>query len=286
LPPGLTEMAPPPNDALRGPAGESTNDKSDSEKANRARSASTDELKLLLHDHDEAVVLALLHNPNFDESHITQLLDRLDLSATVLSAVAETRTWIANEAVRLRLAQHPHTPKRVALAVVRQLFLFDLVRLSLLPSAPADIRRVAEEIILARIPHLPVGEKLALARRGPSRVVGAVLAEGHPQAIKLALNNPFLTESQVLKVLSKPGVAERVVATIAQHPKWSTQYNVRAALVRNKFTPVPCILAFLPNLIQRDLKDILGLHDLPPHTKKYIQQELSRREGRPRDSAS
>lgn len=278
--PGPKEMPPPSNDALPGAAGEPANHKPDSEKLNRARSAAPDELKLLLHDPDEAVVLALLENPNFDEPHVTQLLDRLDLSANVLRAVAETRTWIANEAVRLRLAQHPHTPKRVALAVVRQLFLFDLVRLSLLPSAPADIRRVAEEIILARIPHLPVGEKLTLARRGPSRIVGAVLAEGHPQAIKLALNNAFLTESQILKVLSKPGVVERVVAAIAQHPKWSTQYNVRAALVRNKFTPVPCVLAFLPNLIQRDLKDVLGLHDLPPHTKKYIQQELARREGR------
>jgi len=268
-----------PSDDATGPrADEPANKTAASEKLNRARSASQDELKILLHDPDESVLLALLENPNFDEPHVTLLLDRLDLSMNVLSAVAEKRAWIASEAVRLRLAQHPRTPKRVALALVRQLFLFDLVRLSLLPSAPADIRRVSEEIILARVPHLPVGEKLTLARRGPSRVVGAILAEGHPQAIKLALNSAFLTESQVLKILAKPGVTERVVAAIAQHPKWSTQYNVRAALVRNKHTPPPCVLAFLPNLTLRDLKDTLGLQDLPPHTKKYIQQELARRE--------
>jgi len=79
------------------------------------------------------------------------------------------------------------------------------VRLSLLPTASPDVRRAAEEVILTRVPHLPVGEKLTLARKGPSRVAATILAEGHPQAIRLALGNPFLTESQVLKALAKSG---------------------------------------------------------------------------------
>jgi len=247
------------------------------ERVAHARSASSEELKSLVHDGSERVLLALLENPNTEEPQVTLLLERLDLPATVLAAVAGAGKWTSSEAVRLRLARHPHTPKRFALAAVRQLYLFDLVRLSLLPSAPADIRRVAEEVILMRVPHLPVGEKLTLARRGPSRVAGAILAEGHPQAVKLALGNAFLTESQVLKALARPGVAERVVAAIAQHPKWSCQYNVRAALLRNPHTPAACIKAFLPNLTLRDLKDIAGLDSLAPHLKKHIRHELARR---------
>jgi hypothetical protein len=251
------------------------------DRVRRTRSASSDELTILLHDPVEAILLALLENPNLEEQHVTQLLERADLSATVLGTVAAKGKWMASEAVRLRLAQHPRTPKRVALAAVRQLFLFDLVRLSLLPSAPPEIRRIAEEIILARVPHLAVGEKLTLARRGPSRVAGAILGEGHPQATKLVLSNPFLTEAQVLKALAKPGVPERVVAAVAQHPKWSTQYNVRAALVRNAHTPPPSVLAFLPHLTLRDLNDIGSLRSLAAHTRKYIQQEVERREKKP-----
>lgn len=239
--------------------------------------ASKEELQSLIHASQEDALLAVIENPNLDESLLTQMLDRLDLTSKVLSVVASKPKWTASEAVRLRLARHPKTPRRIALSAVRQLFLFDLVRLSLLPSAPAEIRRVAEEIILTRIPNLPIGEKLTLARRGPSRVAGAILAEGHPQAVKLALANAFLTESQILRVLAKPGVPERSVAAIAQHPKWSCQYNVRAALVRNQRTPAPCVLAFLPNLTLRDLKDILQLESLSPHAKRYIQQELARR---------
>lgn len=242
-----------------------------------ARSASSEELKSLVHAANEEILLALIENPNLEEPHVTALLERLDLPAKILGAVGEMRKWTANEGVRLRLARHPRTPKRIALAAVRQLFLFDLVRLSLLPSAPADIRRLAEEVILKRVPHLPAGEKLTLARRGPARVAGAVLAEGYPQAIKLALGNAFLTVSQVLKVLAKPSTPERVVIAIAQHPKWSCQYDVRMALVRNRHTPVPAVLVFLPNLTLRDLKEIVKLEGLAPHLHGYIQQELARR---------
>jgi hypothetical protein len=52
---------------------------------------------------------------------------------------------------------------------------------------------------------------------------------------------------------------------------------VRMALVRNPRTPVPSVLAFLPNLTMRDLNEIATLEELAPHLKKYIQQELMRR---------
>jgi hypothetical protein len=245
--------------------------------AERARSATEEEIKLLLHDPDEATLLALLENPKLDGPHVTQLLERLDLPANVLIAVAEAGKWTASEGIRLRLARHPRTPRRIATALLKQLFLFDLVRVSLLPSAPADIRRAAEGIILTRVPHLPIGEKLTLARRGPSRIAGAVLAEGHPQAIKLALGNAFLTESQLLKVLAKVDVPDRVVAAIAQHPKWSCQYNVRLGLLRNAHTPVPVILAILPDVTVRDLKELMSVEALASHSKNYIERELARR---------
>ena len=249
-----------------------------------ARSASAEEIKVLVHDANEATLLALLENPNFGEPGVIHLLERLNLSSKLLSAVAVAGKWTSSEHVRLRLARHPHTPRRIALALLRQLFLFDLVSVSSQRSAPADVRRAAEGIILTRIPHLPVGEKLTLARRGPSRIAGAVLAEGHPQAIKLALGNGFLTESQVLKILAKPDVPERVVTAIAQHSKWSCQYNVRLGLMRNAHTPVPVVLAMLPNLTIRDLKEIAKHEPLAPHLKKYIQGELNRRSTGERDN--
>ncbi|HXO04905.1 MAG TPA: hypothetical protein VN884_04655 [Candidatus Sulfotelmatobacter sp.] len=243
----------------------------------RARSASGDDLDLLIHEADAESLLALLENPNMQEAHVSRLLERLELSTELLSAVAKEGKWTSSEGVRFRLARHPRTPSRIAISMLRQLYLFDLVRLSLQPSAPTDIRRTAEEFMLTRVPHLPIGEKLTLARRGPARVAAAVLAEGHPQAVKIALSNSHLTESQILKILSKPEVPARVVTAISQHAKWSAQYNVRLALLRHPHTPVPALLQFLPDIALRDLKDALTVETLTPHFRKYIDQELTRR---------
>src|SRR6202451_567346 len=248
-----------------------------SARAQHAHSAAKEDLLALIHEPEEAILLALLENPLLEEPHISQMLERLDLSATVLTAIAEKGKWTASEGVRLRLARHPRTPRRFAMALLRQLYLFDLVRVSLLPSTPAEVRRVSEELMITRVPQLPIGQKLTLARRGPARVVGALLAEGQPQAIKLALANAFLTEAQVLKVLAKPGVPERVVAAIAQHPKWSYQYNVRVALVRNAHTPAACVRAFLSQLTLCDFKQISKLEGLAPHLKRHMREELVRR---------
>jgi hypothetical protein len=103
------------------------------------------------------------------------------------------------------------------------------------------------------------------------------LAEGHARAVELALNNPFLTESQILKVLAKAEVPERTVAAIARHSKWVFRQNVRLALLRNKHTPAQVAVEFLPKLSLRDLTDISSLEDLAPHLRSYIQAEIGRR---------
>ncbi len=247
-----------------------------------ARTASADELNSLIYEADEAILVALLDNPNFQEKHAELLLGRADVSQSVLTALAEAGKgkWTASESIRLRIAQHPHTAKRIALSALRQLFLFDLVRVSLQPSVPPDVRRAAEEAILVRVPHLAIGEKLTLARRGPARVAGAILAEGHPQAIKLALGNNFLTESQVLKVLAKDGVSERVVAAIARHARWRCVYNIRVALVRNVQTPLPCVKEFVGDLTLADLKEIATLRELSREVQREIGEQIERRTGK------
>jgi hypothetical protein len=242
-----------------------------------ARTASGDALRAFLHDPAEEVLVAALANPSLTESDVCILLERLDLSASLLGAIAAHPSWKKNEGVRLRLARHPRTPHRVALALLRQLFLFDLVQVSLLPSVPAEIRRVSEELLLQRLPQLPVGEKLALARRASARVAGGILAEGHPQAAALALNNPFLNEAQVLRVLADPDAHERVIQAIAHHPRWSLDYNVRMALVRHPAAPLASVMRFLPEITMRDLHELSAAATLPANLRAYIKQEVARR---------
>jgi hypothetical protein len=242
-----------------------------------ARTAEGDQLTALLHDADESVVRAALENPHLHESHVCVVLERLDLPVPLLEAIGSNPQWLRSEAIRLRLARHPRTPQRVAIPLVRQLFLFDLVSLSMLPSAPSEVRRLAQEAILAKIPQLPLGQKLTLARRGPARVAAALILEGHPRASADALKNPYLTESQVLRVLASPAVTERVVAAIARDPKWSVQTNVRFGLVRAASELSPQIEGFLAEFTLTELTDLVGLESLPASIRSAIRREMAKR---------
>ncbi len=245
--------------------------------AQRARSASNEEIPAFLSHASEEVLAALLENPRLDEAHLCLLLERKELSATLLEIIARRKEWLRSYRIKRRVAFHPHTPRLPALRLARELYLMDLVQLSLLPSVPAELRRLAEELILTRLPQLPLGQKLAVARRGSARVAGGLLAEGHEQVVRIALDNAFLTEAQVLKALSREKLPAPVVGAIARHRKWAELYNVRMALVRHPAAPLARVLSFLPDLTLRDLDVLQDSPALSENLRRYIHHEIARR---------
>jgi hypothetical protein len=245
--------------------------------AGGARAASREEISALLYDASEAVLESLLENPRLDEAHLCLLLERKVLSGELLERIGRRKQWLRSYRVKRHLAFHAHTPRLLAMRLVRELYLMDLVQLSLLPSAPAELRRLAEELILARLPQLPLGQKLALARRGSARVAAGLVAEGHEQVVRLALENAFLTEAQVLKVLSREKLPARVVAAIAGHRKWSQLSNVRMGLVRHPLAPLARTLSFLPDLTLRELQELCEPGTLTENLRRYVDHEIARR---------
>src|SRR5712664_1836420 len=167
----------------------------------RALVATGEELAILLHHHAADVLLALLDNPVLDETQLCLLLERKDLPGEILEEVARRKSLLKSYRVKRALAFHPRTPRLVSLRLLRDLYLMDLVQVAILPGISAELKLNAEEQLLARLPQLPLGQKITLARRGPARVAGALLAEGHAQVISIVLNNPYMTEAQILRAL-------------------------------------------------------------------------------------
>jgi hypothetical protein len=242
-----------------------------------ARTAPAEEIPLWLRSADPAVLLALVDNPALNEQHVEILLRRADLPPAVLAALARHPTLSASYAVRRDIVRHPHAPRLVALRWVRQLYLFDLVRLTLLPSVSAELKRIAEDTLIARLPQIPLGEKLTLARRASGRVASALLAEGVPLAVRPALDNPFLAEGHLLQLLARDELAPHVVAAIAEHPRWSHRPGVRMALVRHPATPPACVRALLPELSLDELRDLVALARLQPERRQWLEQEIAQR---------
>jgi hypothetical protein len=219
----------------------------------------------------------LAQSPTLNEEQLILLLARKDLPGELIEEIAQRKPLLRSYTVKKALVLHPHTPRIVSLRMLRDLYLMDLVQLTLTPGALAELKRNAEEQLIARLPQLPLGQKVTLARRGPGRVAGALLAEGHEQVLSIVLDNTNLTEAHVLKALSRPKITPRVVEAVSRHAKWSHSYNVRLALVRQPSTTLSTVLAYLPELTVSDLKELTSPGIVSENFRRYLQAEIQRR---------
>ena len=254
-----------------------TNDARTVQETQHALAADGEELAALLHSDDEGVLLALLKNPALAEADVTVLLARKNLPTAVIEEICKRRDWLKTYALKKALACHPHTSRLVSSRLLKELYLMDLVQIALLPGVSVELKRNAEDQLATRLPQLPLGQKITLARRGPPRVAGSLLAEGHPLVVPVALDNSHLTAEQILRALAREGVPESMVQAIAQHRKWSCDYNVRLALVRNPATTLAVSLSFLPELTVSDLHELAAPGILPEPLRKYLEAETQRR---------
>jgi hypothetical protein len=239
-----------------------------------ARTAAQEMIPGLIQSASEEVLRPLIDNPAFDETHVCLLLERKDLSGLLLEEISKRKTWRASYRVRRGLAAHPHTPRLLAMRLLRELHVMDLVRISLLPTSSMELRRLADERVLTQLPQLALGQKLMLARRGSTRIAAGLIANGPEQVARVALDNSFLTEAQLLKALAKAALPAKIVSAVASHPKWSRLLNVRVALLRHPHTPAEQVPALVPGLPRRELKDLLEISRLPEGVREQLRREL------------
>ncbi len=228
-------------------------------------------------------LLLLLRDSRLDESHLCFLLGRKDLQTTFLQEIAKRKDLLRSYRVKRSLAFHPHVPRLVALRLVRELYLMDLVKLSQSPLAAGDLQRVAEEQLISRLAQVPLGEKIALARQASARVLAALISEGHARVASPALDNPQLTEAQVLKVLTKEKISSAVLTAIGRHQRWSALPNVRLALLRHPHAPLEVVGKLLPQVNLADLQALAKLKTISAGIRRHIEHEIARRMNAARD---
>ena len=242
-----------------------------------ALTASASELADLVQRSTHAESLALLDNPACAETHVVALLQRKDLLPDLLEEISQRKMLLKCYPIKRALAYHPLTPRLVSVRLLRDLYLMDLVQLTCLPGVSLELKRAAENQIKTRLPQLPLGQKITLARRGPAAVAGILLAEGHEKILAVVLDNACLNETQILKAFSRENLSPAVVQAIAQHEKWSHYYNIRLALVRNPGATLSNVLSYLPDLTISDLRDLAAPGIVPERLQKYLQAEVQRR---------
>lgn len=252
------------------------------ERIDRAQRGGPGELRLLVHDSALEVLEALLRNPFLSEEHLLTLLARKNLPRELLEAIAKNEQLMQSQRVKVAVVLNPQTPRLVSMGLLKFLYLFDLVTVSLQPAVPTEIKRLAEEQILKRLDQLPLGQQITLARRSSARVAAALLLTGNEPVIPAALENPFMSEGALLGVLRRDELPAAVVEQIARHPQWSLRYDVRLQLVRHPLTPLGLALGFLPELKVADLRLIASDKRMTATMREYVKAEAKRRSPRRR----
>lgn len=211
------------------------------------------------------------------EDRALALLERPDLPSEEIEKIFASTAAMKSRKVHRALAGHPRAPRRFSLRLIRQFYTFDLMHFALSPSVAADLKRFADELLIARLQSITLGERLSLARRGSTAVAAALLLDKEIRVAQTALENGRLTERAVAKALGRIETSSAFVNIVCRHSKWSPRREIRLALLRNRHTPLAPAIEFARTLPPPLLRDTLHASCLPEKIKEKLRQELSAR---------
>lgn len=201
------------------------------------------------------------------------MLQRRDLPTDILARVSKNGRALASRKVKLALIEHPKAPRHVAIPLLRHLFTFDLMRVALTPTVPADVKMVADETLINRLESIPSGERLSLAKRGSARIAAELLLDPEPRVVQTTLANPRLTEAAVLRALTQSNTPAALVEAVCHRSDWSVRREVRIGLLRNAGTPLAHALQFARSLPSTQLREILHSSQLPESVKSCLLRD-------------
>jgi len=196
-----------------------------------------------------------------------------NLPSEAVEQISRNAAVMKSRKVRVAVAAHPRAPRRIALRLIRELYTFDLMQFSLIPAVTADLKRVADELLVARLASVTLGERIALARRSSAMVAAALLLDKESRVWQTALENARLSEAAIVKALLRPAATPAFVKAVCHHAKWSVRPEIRMALLRNEYTPLARALEFARRLPPAQLRDILHASRLPEKIKSYLRKE-------------
>ncbi len=102
---------------------------------------------------------------------------------------------------------------------------------------------------------LTLGERKSLARTHDRSWIQRVVRDPHPDVVRILLNNPSLTEEDVVRVCAARPNHPTVLQTVYRHRRWIVRYRPRNAIVRNPDTPLDTALLLAPLLHKGELKE-------------------------------
>ncbi len=137
------------------------------------------------------------------------------------------------------------------------------------PSPPPDPNQLASEVTL--------GERRAMAMRPDPRTMEKLMYDPEPMVIHKLLLNPRMTLPLVVRIASRRPNHPDVLREIFNSSRWSTQYEIKLALVRNPYSAPDMVIRLLPALRLQDLRDVVNDARLTADIREAARTQLRQR---------
>ncbi|MDH3726531.1 MAG: hypothetical protein OER77_03285 [Myxococcales bacterium] len=124
---------------------------------------------------------------------------------------------------------------------------------------------------------LTLGERKSLARTHDRILIQRVVRDPHPDVVRILLDNPSLTEEDVVHICAMRPNEPGVLQAVYRHRRWVVRYRPRNAIVRNPDCPLDTALLLVPLLRPGELKEAAMASGLAPPVRLSCRSILELR---------
>ena len=125
--------------------------------------------------------------------------------------------------------------------------------------------------------ELTLGERKSLARSPNRRAFDKLLADPHPLVLRQLLENPRLTEDDVVRIAARRPARPEVALSLARSPRWLRRPRVRMALLLNPGSPPSVVMPLLAACTRGELVEIVHSADSNKVLRATACELLARR---------
>lgn len=124
---------------------------------------------------------------------------------------------------------------------------------------------------------ISLGRRRSLARSRIKDTIDRLLSDPDPVVVANLLDNPRITEKEVLKIASKRPGSPAILKLIVRHRVWSKRYDVIKAVAMNPYAPPQVSVALLEFLMTQDLLILSEDRNVHPALRLGAKELLTQR---------
>jgi len=129
-----------------------------------------------------------------------------------------------------------------------------------------------ERVLQPRGRPLTLGERKALARTHDREEILLLTKDPHPAVVAILLDNPHVTEADVVRIASTRPMVPESLGKIAAHQRWSVRHAVKRALVLNPSTPLATAIRIATTLRPGELDELAADPQLPDALRTHAAE--------------